>query len=123
MALEWLPGALLAVAGSGLAFWRSISVSEARLDLRVNALEATQKAAQMDYAAIGAKLERASEQMTAAAGSFQAAQASQTVINGFTTKVLDSLASKLETQEKQVNEHSSTLALVREWISKGGHNR
>jgi hypothetical protein len=146
MTYDWIPGAALALVGSGLGYWRSTAVSDAVIELKVSGLEKAldekvgglredhgrdlegirremgliREAHEKIEATLGTDLKEACRELRAVVENFRAMSAEQSVINDFTRKALESVVNKSESHDKSISEVASTVGLIREWL---GNNR
>ncbi len=122
MALEWMPGAMLGVAGAALAWWRAAGISEAKFQERLQQLkEEMQRGLKLsDQSDTEFKVDlcAAINELRAVTLTIAKLSSGQDVINSVTTKTLESLVRQMEDNKKDINELKGTMSLLRQILDQ-----
>jgi hypothetical protein len=133
VALEWLPGAAIALAGGGLSWWKATDI--ARIELAKN-VEITKVQIENSIEKIKSDLlysSRANERtddefkrdLYSAVADLRAVTltiakltSGQDVINAMTAKAMESYARKQEEQERAISDIKASVAVMSEWLKR-----
>jgi hypothetical protein len=122
MSAEWLPGAGLGLIGSAVAWLLSWRINTAKKDGRT---EAAVEAAEDRDEGFRENLRDMRDEWRAGIAEVRTLamitaklQASQEVVNTVTAKALDAITSKLDAHQEKLNDHSATLKLVTELLTR-----
>jgi hypothetical protein len=133
MALEWLPGALIAAAGGGLSWWKASDIARIELEksLAVAKVELAKSIEQLksDLAVSSRMSERTDDEfkrdLYAALNELRGVTltiakltSGQDVINAMNGKALESIVRKQEEHDKAIAEIRTTTSLITEWFRK-----
>lgn len=122
MAFDWVPGAVLGVAGSAIAWWRSTGIAEALVKERIEQIKqemakGTQLSAKVDDD-FKEELCAAINELRAVTLTMAKMSSGQDVLNTVTQKALESLTRKSEANEKAISELQATTSLIRQWLER-----
>lgn len=111
MSGEWIPGAVIALAGSALVFWRNSAAVEAAVNAKIIQL-------QKDDENHTDEIKVAIDAIHKIATRVEVAVEKQDVINQMFTRTLTGISNRLETQAHQLGEHSTAIELNQKLLTK-----
>ena len=115
MNADWVPGAGMGLLGSAVAWLLSWRVSSAKKDGQT---EEREKGLRQDIRDLRDEMKAGVAEMRVVAAMAGKLQASQEVVNRVTAQTLESITDKLDRHESILADHSSTLKLVTELVTR-----
>jgi nitrogen fixation/metabolism regulation signal transduction histidine kinase len=109
--LNWIPGVVVALIGSSLIWWRSVSIAQAVVDQKLTMLK-------QENTSVATDLKEASRVLQSVATQVKVSIESQTLVNAATAKAFDSILQKLDTHAREIADHGATLSLMREFMMR-----
>lgn len=133
VAYEWLPGALLAIAGGGASWWKASEVARGELEKSVavakielaksieqikNELAAGARSSERNDDEFKRDLYDAVKELRAVTVTLATLTSGQSVINAVNAKALEAIARKQEEHDKTLAELGATTTLITEWLKR-----
>ena len=111
MAGDWIPGAVIALAGTALVFWRNQAAIDAKVSEKIAKLEEDD----LDHSK---ELREATRVLQSVATQVSVSVEKQSVVNEMVATTLKGINDKLEFQAHQIAEHAASIQLNQTLLSK-----
>ena len=117
MSLDWLAGVGVSITAAGLSLWRSVAVSEARTDEKLQAMRNDLKQQATDSRAfekeVTEDLHITFERLNSLIVKMEVLANSQAVVNSMTVKTLESVMRKMEVHDMNLVQHGEDIAVLK----------
>ena len=108
---EWIPGAVIALAGTALVFWRNQAAIDAKISEKISKLEEDDLDQSND-------LREATKVLQSVATQVSVSVEKQSVVNEMVANTLKGINDKLEFQSHQLAEHAASIQLSQTLLTK-----